>query len=184
MDMVSDRSADGDSFAENARHVITEDPILVAVNLEDASDKQILWACKYAQYVGAEVLILHVVHDPATAPGFYRKSTISDDVFEPMESIAERMLAKLLDTLRANHLDLAPLQNAKFKIITGLPENRIVEFARIENPQLIVLGHRKRTGLQKYFKSSVAGQVMQNVIIPTVIFNQPSENLKEDQKKN
>ena len=121
MEIVSDKHTDIGPSVGDALPATTESPILVAVNLESASDKPILWACKYAQYVGADVLILHVVHDPATAPGFYRKSNIPDDVLEPMDSIAERMLVSLLDKLRANHRELVPLQNAKFKITTGLP---------------------------------------------------------------
>lgn len=177
--MELEKRTDIISSDEDVNDSTTDGPILVAVDLDSASEKPILWACKYAQYVGSEVLILHVVHERATAPGFYKKNGFSDNILEPIDNIAKRMVASLLDKMRIAHPDLLPLHDAETNLVTGLSGGRIVEIAKAKKVQLIVVGHRKRTGLSKFFEGSIAEHVMRNVTVPIVVINEQSGEFED-----
>ena len=78
--------------------------VLVAVDFSADSEAALVWACQYANLVGAHVLILHVVHDPGEAPGYYRRR--DEDALRPMEDVAKEMLEEFLAGVREK-LDLA-----------------------------------------------------------------------------
>ena len=60
-------------------------PILVAVDFSDDSHAALSWACRLATAMKARVIVLHVVHDPANAPGYYKRD--EKDLVLPMEDI-------------------------------------------------------------------------------------------------
>ena len=46
-------------------------PILVPVDFSSHSESALLCAAELAETLGNKLLILHVVHDPGEAPGYY-----------------------------------------------------------------------------------------------------------------
>ena len=142
-------------------------PILVATDFSQDSDAALIWASNQAALTGAQLIVLHVVHDPAEAAGFYRREQGEDP--EPITDIAKRMMAKSLSEERETHADLTALQEAKPMIVSGLPPGRIVEIAKHEDAQLVVIGSRGRTGLAHILVGSVAERVAQLAPMPVVI---------------
>ena len=47
------------------------DVLLVAVDFTRFSKEALLFAANLAECIEAKLLVLHVIHDPAEAPGFY-----------------------------------------------------------------------------------------------------------------
>ena len=47
--------------------------LLVAVDFTSYSEKALVFASELAEKIEAQLLVLHVIHDPAEAPGFYSK---------------------------------------------------------------------------------------------------------------
>ena len=45
-------------------------PILVGVDFSEGSNEPLAWAAKMEIAVNATLVLLHVVHDPAEAPGY------------------------------------------------------------------------------------------------------------------
>ena len=45
--------------------------LLVAVDFTPFSEKALVFASELAEKLEAQLLVLHVIHDPAEAPGFY-----------------------------------------------------------------------------------------------------------------
>jgi nucleotide-binding universal stress UspA family protein len=142
-------------------------PILVATDFSADADAALVWASRHAARIGAPLHVLHVVHDPAEASGFYRKGR--RDGSETMAEAAEKMMASHIAKAREAHPELAALQSAKPELVSGLASGRIVEVAKRDGAQLIVVGSRGRTGLSHLLIGSVAERVAQLAPMPVVI---------------
>ena len=142
-------------------------PILVAVDFSSDAEAALLWACGYALCIAAPVIVLHVVHDPASAPGFYR--TEEQKWSEPMAAVAEHKLTEFMARMRDQHRDIKPLQSAETRLVPGLPPGRIVEMAERLGARLVVVGSTGRTGLAHVLLGSVAERVVQLARVPVVV---------------
>ena len=55
--------------------------ILVAIDFSDGSAKALRYALKFAGQFNSQLLLLHIIHDPVEAPGFYLSEKDGDKVF-------------------------------------------------------------------------------------------------------
>lgn len=145
-------------------------PILCAVDFSADSEAALLWACSQAELTGSALVLLHVVHDPAASPGFYRRP--GGDWPRPLTEVAEEMQQEFLDKVRRDHPKQAALQSLETRIVPGLPPSRIVEVATEIGASLIVVGSRGRTGLPHVLLGSVAERVVQIAAIPVTVVKQ------------
>jgi nucleotide-binding universal stress UspA family protein len=99
-------------------------PILVAVDFAPDSEAAVLWACDFAGCVDAAIVVLHVVHEPADAPGYYRKDEA--DLLRPMDDVAVDMLDQFLAKMAKTHPDLEALEHAEKVLVKGIPATRIL----------------------------------------------------------
>jgi nucleotide-binding universal stress UspA family protein len=141
--------------------------ILVAVDFSADSEAAVVWASRYAALVGAELLILHVIHDPEEAPGYYRRS--EKDSLRPMEDVAKEMLEEFLETVQRKHSEVAEAKGLKTELVKGIPATRILEAAESADAALIVMGSRGRTGLPHLLLGSKAERVVQMSPRPVTI---------------
>jgi len=151
-------------------------PILVAIDFSDDSEAALLWASNYTKCTKAPLIILHVVHDPADAPGFY--SNEGDDWAEPMAAVANRMADEFMQKMYEQHPSLSVIHEARLEFVQGLPPGRIVEFAEKEHAQIIVMGSCGRSGLRHILLGSVAERVAQISKIPVVIVKTVTEKVE------
>jgi len=149
------------------------DPILVAIDFSTDSEAALLWANNYTKCSKSPLIILHVIHDPADAPGFYYNN---NELSKPMNAVAKRMADEFMQTMFEKHPSLTGIHNAEVTLVKGLPPGRIIEFAAKEQAQLIVLGSCGRTGLTHILLGSVAERVAQLAKIPVVIVKTPNPN--------
>jgi len=145
----------------------SEGTLLAAVDFAEDSCEAVLWASREAEHLGCGLMILHVVHDPASSPGFYRHVEV--DWLRPMADLARAMMDAFLKKIREEHPSLSALATADAKLVTGLPASRIVEVAKSINAPLIVIGSRGRTGLTHILLGSVAERVVQLAPMPVVV---------------
>ncbi len=146
---------------------------MVAVDFSPDSEAALLWSCNYAAKVGAEVVVLHVVHDPIEAPGSYRRSEA--DVLRPMADVASEMLDQFIAKIGEAHPELK-LDAVATQLVLGIPENRILEVAETKGAAMIVMGSRGRTGLPHLLLGSCAERVTQRAAIPVTIVKAGAED--------
>jgi nucleotide-binding universal stress UspA family protein len=146
-----------------------EGPILIAVDFSADSKAALVWGCDEALKWKAPVTVLHVVHDPGDAPGYYRKAP--DEAVLPIRDVAEEMMKEFLDNARKDIRAFAKLEQKrlKTKLVTGLPASRIIEVAEKIGASSIVMGSRGQTGLKYLFLGSKAERVVQLAEIPVTI---------------
>ncbi len=142
-------------------------PILVAVDFSNDSRAALIWACETSALSKAPVLVLHVVHDSAKAPGVYRQD--DKDSYRPMEDVAERMMADFLENIGDDEVPRKTLDRVRTSLVVGLPVTRILEVAEKEGAAMIVMGSQGRTGLDRLLLGSKAEQVVRLSPIPVTI---------------
>jgi nucleotide-binding universal stress UspA family protein len=143
-------------------------PILVPVDFSEYSEAALLCAAELAQVLGSELIILHVVHDPGDAPGYYAVKGRNKQL-ERLEDVAARMLEEFVKKIRSEHPEQAALRSATTQLVTGLPVNRILESAGKVQARMIVMGSQGRTGLAHMMLGSKAEQVVRLSPIPVTI---------------
>ena len=148
------------------------DPILVPVDFSPSSEAALGWAAKAAQLLGAPLLVLHVVHDPASDPGYYGQSKQAAGGGR-IEEAAREMFDQFLSRCTRTIPELATLDRLVQELITGLPTPRILERAHDSQAQLIVMGSRGLTGLPRFLLGSQAESVSRQAAVPVTLVKTP-----------
>ena len=145
--------------------------ILVPVDFSAHSEAALLFAAECAGRMDATLNVLHVVHDPGEAPGYYlvkgRKKQL-----RRLEDVANDMLDDFVHRVQEENKDLPALNKLNTLLVTGLPVNRILEIAKKLNTKMIVMGSQGRTGLSHLMLGSRAEQVVRLSPIPVTIVKQ------------
>ena len=143
--------------------------LLVAVDFTPYSEEALLFASKLAECLNARLLVLHVIHDPAEAPGFYVKKGKKKKFLQSMEEAAEEMMEVFIKKMRKAHPDQIPLQEAIPQLVVGTPATRIVEIAQNKEAYMIIIGSHGRTGLSHLLVGSKAERVVRLSSIPVTV---------------
>ena len=146
-------------------------PILVAVDFSSHSEAALVWAADAARCFAAPLIVLHVVHDPASAPGYYvQPDEAGDDApLRVQQDVAQDMLDQFIREAAARRPDLIDPGALRTRLVVGLPANRILEVAEQEGARLIVVGSQGRTGLSHVLLGSKAARVAQLSHVPVTI---------------
>jgi nucleotide-binding universal stress UspA family protein len=147
-------------------------PILVAVDFSPHSEAALVWAARAARCFGAPLHVLHVVHDPGSAPGYYSRPKRKKHL-RRLEESAEELMAEFIDEMRKRYSEIQDLDTLKTTLVIGLPVTRILEVADKLGAGLIVLGSQGRTGLPYLLLGSKAERVAQLASVPVTIVKAP-----------
>jgi len=142
--------------------------VLVPVDFSPSSEAALVLACDLAACMHAEVCILHVVHDPGDAPGYYQVEG-REQGLRRLEDVAKDMLNAFADRVRDERPDLGMLKTAQRMLVVGLPVTRILEVVEKLQPRLVVMGSAGRTGMSHLMLGSKAEQVVRLCPAPVTI---------------
>jgi len=142
--------------------------ILVPTDFSATSDAALDFAKTIATTCEASLHLLHVFEDPFV-PGAFTSET-----YAPMPP---GMRAEMVDEATAKLARrLPPDEQARFhgttEIVTGVGAATIVEYAREQNIDLIVMGTHGRTGLAHVLIGSVAEKVVRTAFCPVLTVHQ------------
>lgn len=143
-------------------------PILVPVDFSANSESALLYAAELAGALGSELVVLHVVHDPGDAPGYYSVKGRNKQM-RRMEDVAADMLDDFITKLRKKHPGEKAIQQATTMLVIGLPVNRILESAEKVQARMIIMGSQGRTGLAHAMLGSKSEQVVRLASMPVMI---------------
>jgi len=143
--------------------------LLVAVDFTSFSEEALIFAGELAEKLKARLLVLHVIHDPAEAPGFYAQKGKKKKFLQSMEEAAEEMMEEFLAKMRKDHPDQLPIKEATPLLVVGTPVMRILEIAEKEQASMIIIGSHGRTGLSHLLVGSKAERVVQLSPIPVTV---------------
>ena len=143
-------------------------PILVPVDFSVHAETAMVCAAELAEKLESKLVILHVVHDPGNAPGYYSVKGRGKQL-RRMEDVAAEMLAEFLEKMQKKHSGLTALGHATTMLVVGLPVNRIMEAAEKVHARMIVMASQGRTGLAHALLGSKAEQVVRLAPVPVMI---------------
>ena len=133
--------------------------ILAPTDLSELSQAGVRYALNLARAVGAEVTVYHVIdtyelmhHDPLHA----------------LDHMLERSEAELGQFLKDHFSDLLPLLEVRKKVELGAPDANIVEAAKKDGVDLIVISTHGRTGLSHLLMGSVTEKVIRHAPCPVL----------------
>jgi len=143
-------------------------PILVPVDFSADSEAALACAAELSTLFNAPLLILHVVHDPGEAPGYYAVKDRGKHL-QKLEDVATGMFEAFLRGFAEAHPGLVAITTAETRLVTGLPVSRILEVADGSGARMIVMGSQGRTGLGRVLLGSKAEQVVRLARVPVTI---------------
>lgn len=143
--------------------------LLVPVDFTSFSEQALLFASKLAEKLDEQLLVLHVIHDPAEAPGFYAYKGKKKKFMRNMEEAADEMMEEFLDKMRKTYPDQRPIQDATPLLVVGTPSTRIVEIAEKKQACMIVIGSHGRTGISHFLVGSKAERVVRMSPVPVLV---------------
>ena len=149
--------------------------LLVPVDFSFFSEETLVFASGLAKCLSAQLLVLHVIHDPAEAPGFYAQKGKKKKFLKSMEEAAEEMMEEFLLKMRQAYPDQAPIEKAKPLLVVGTPVTRIVEVAEKKQAGMIIIGSHGRTGLAHLLVGSKVQRVIQLSPIPVTVVKTPKK---------
>jgi nucleotide-binding universal stress UspA family protein len=142
--------------------------ILVPVDFSALSEQALLLAVELGRCLRRRVLVLHVVHDPGSMPGYYSRA-LKQKHLTRIEDGAALMLDEFLKRVVTEHGDLIKRKQLDHMLVTGLPSSRILEVAKMSGASMIVIGSKGLTGLKHLLIGSVAEQVVHLSPIPVTV---------------
>ena len=119
-------------------------------------------------------MVLHVVHDPGDAPGYYQVKGRRKQL-RRLEDVAAEMLVAFMGEAEKRHPHQRALEQADHKLVVGLPVTRTLEVVEQIGPRLLVMGSEGRTGLSRLLLGSKAEQLVRLCPVPVVIVKTPGE---------
>lgn len=148
-------------------------PILVPVDFSPYSAAALVWAARMGDCLKLPLLVLHVAHDPESAPGYYVRSKRKKHL-RRIEEAAEEMMEDFLGQVARDNPRTKHLRKPDSMLVHGLPVTRILEVAAKTGASLIVMGSQGRTGLPHLLLGSKAERVAQLSPVPVTIVKDPS----------
>ncbi len=143
--------------------------LLVPVDFTSYSEEALVFASELAKCMSSRLLVLHVIHDPAEAPGFYAQTGKKKKFLQSMEEVAEEMMETFLKKVRKAYPNETPITKATSLLVVGTPVKRIVEVAEKKRASMIIIGSHGRTGLSHLLIGSKAERVVQLSPIPVTV---------------
>lgn len=140
--------------------------ILVATDGSDSSAKSSRHGIKLAKSLGSDVLVLYVINEMAISmviATLVRKGSSMEDLRETLKASAKKIVSEVAKMGEASGVRVEPL------IQEGDPASRILDVARIEGVDLILMGSHGEGGITSKLIGSVAQKVLNWSDTPVMI---------------
>ncbi|MFB0566352.1 MAG: universal stress protein [Candidatus Aminicenantaceae bacterium] len=136
--------------------------ILWTTDFSDEAQEALLYANIFSDAFQASITALHVV--PDFSPALYNTSYVIRGELTKRVDLLKKEAEKRLEKIKE-------AKEIPFKIIVkeGSASKRIIETAKEEKADLIVIGKRGLSAIEKLFIGSVANQVLRNSSVPVLI---------------
>ena len=149
--------------------------ILVAIDGSDLAYKSLDYALDLARKYSAEVTVLTVIQMPANS------LLEQGSAFTPISSQSYRKKLKnyhkeILSEATKNAKKSSPKIHFTTKLVEGRPADKIVETAKLESFDLIVIGSRGLGGIKESFLGSVSDRVADEAPCPVLIIKNANTN--------
>jgi len=136
--------------------------ILMATDFSPASTPALEQSVKLAKRDGALLLIAHAYQEPGLVELSHAPARFFEQWNQALREAVERKLRPLVDYARKEGVEAQAL------LLTGFADEAIVEAAKQQGADLIVIGTHGRVGAARLFLGSVASRVISTAPCPVM----------------
>lgn len=142
--------------------------ILFPTDFSEGSAEALKYAVDIANKYGAKLFVIHVIYDVAKASGWYVPHTSMDQLYKDIEEGAKKELE------RFGVEELEKMKNLERHVIKGIPHEEIINFAKNNKIDMIVMGTHGRKGIDRLLFGSTAAQVVRFAPCPVLTVRMPA----------
>ena len=148
---------------------MTAQRFLVPVDFSEDANQAVEYAIGLASKLGARVTLLHVIQLAAVGGRRYGCDCPLHLYFiQDLEAEITSRMQACLERVTAGGLE------GEIAVVHGVPFQEILETAKTQQVDLIVMGTHGRTGLQHVLMGSVAEKVVRLAPCPVLVVRQPT----------
>jgi len=153
--------------------------VLVPIDFSDYSKNALKYAVNFAKSFNAEIILVYVVEPVIYPPDFSMGQIAMPSINAEWDDRAKDELQKLAKS------DIAGAGNVKTVIKTGKPFVEIIETAKEENVDLIIIATHGHSGVEHILFGSTAEKVVRKAPCPVLTLREPLKGFdyKEGMKK-
>ncbi len=147
--------------------------ILYPTDFSTTSEHALTYAISLAKTYKAKLYLLHVIDESTEASGFYIPHLSYKKLDDEMKAAALKMLKSFcLKNLKG-------VKEYTFDVVEGIPYKEIAAYAEAEGINLIVMGSRGRTGIDRLVFGSTTERVLRKSACPVLTVHPPEEAYQE-----
>lgn len=146
--------------------------ILVPVDFSEPSNHSLVYAMDFAQQIGAQITLVHVIERPVYYPntGLYYPGA---ETFEQINKAADQAVARICKQTKL----VKPLLR-KVIVKIGEPYRTIVNVAQSQKADLIILSTQGHTGVARVLLGSTAERVVRHASCPVLVVRPEKSSAK------
>lgn len=154
--------------------------VLVPIDFSDYSKSALKYAVNFAKSFNAEIILVYVVEPVIYPPDFSMGQIAMPSINAEWDDRAKDELQKLAKS------DITGAGNVKTIIKTGKPFVEIIETAKEEDVDLIIIATHGHSGVEHILFGSTAEKVVRKAPCPVLTLREPIKgyDYKEGIKKN
>jgi len=145
--------------------------ILAPTDFSELSQVGVRYAMELAEAQGAEVTLYHVIRYEET--GIYEPGPegwlASPQEFRPIQELVDERKNELANFVSANFSKLPPKVTVQQEVEVGVPHRKIVQKAKGDAVDMIVMSTHGTTGLMHLLIGSVTEQVVRRCTCPVLV---------------
>jgi len=143
--------------------------ILLPIDFSTTSDSAVAYAISLAGKYGAKLYLLHVIDETTEASGFYIPHLSYENLDKEIKAGAQKKLKEFcLKQLKG-------VKDYTFDVVEGIPYKEITAYADAHGINLIVMGSRGRTGIDRFVFGSTTERVLRSSPCPVLTVHPPEE---------
>ena len=141
--------------------------ILFPTDFSEGSAQALQYAVDMAKRYGAKLHVVHVIYDITKATGWYVPHVSTDKMYQEIQEGAK----KELDRFAVK--ELAEVKDVERTVITGVPHEEVINFAKKHKIDLIIMGTHGRKGIDRILFGSTAAQIVRFAPCPVLTVRLP-----------
>src|SRR6476661_646934 len=168
----SDKTSTDNNRVHENQQPITIKKILVAIDKSEFKLKIMMYAITVAKSLGSELTAIHVIDKSSLKAaidvlGFYRGGK-KEAYEEAYEDVLRKQAEQLLDEIKTLGTKEGVKVATEVLMHSDSIPKEIIEYARKNNVDLIVIGTKGLTGIEKFLLGSVANNVIAHAKCPVL----------------
>jgi nucleotide-binding universal stress UspA family protein len=141
--------------------------ILFPTDFSEGSSQALQYAVDMTKKYGAKLYVVHVIYDIAKGTGWYVPHVSMDQMYKDIQEGAKKELEKF------GVEGLAEVKDIERTVLTGVPHEEVMNFAKKNKIDLIIMGTHGRKGIDRILFGSTAAQIVRFAPCPVLTVRLP-----------